>query len=570
MQRRKFVEAAGSCALTLAWLPAFSLSAKSYATTEVTTKLIDQLISLTDSRIDYRLETQITDPNNRWYGGSPNLYGIPNASSSCALISDLSCAFCSPQSKYFKSEALMDSIELATRYLLAIQYPDGTVDLHTTNFHSPPDTAFRVEPLALSYQILSTQAEHAAQALQHLQQFLINAGKALSIGGIHTPNHRWVVCMALAHIHNLFPDQAYAKRIDQWLAEGIDIDPDGQFTEKSTTVYSPLVDRCLITVARLMDKPELLDPVRKNLEMTLYYLRPNFQVSTETSGRQDQYQIGTVAPYYYPYRYMALLDNNHRFAYVIDHIENKELNRISNQLPYFLTDQFLNQQLPEKELFNTDYVKYFKNSDLVRIRRGNRDASILANNPLIFSYFKGNAALTGLRLASAFFGKGQFVGQEIEIKDSEYTLRQSLTGPYYQPLESGGFEGTQQEFAEQRKTRDQSEVQELETVIRIAERENGFAIGIQISGTENVPVALELGFRAGGELNGVTSVTDIEGAYLLTGERLEFKYEGQTINVAPGHVEHRWTQLRGALPKMEGDSVYLTGYTPLDWELMIT
>jgi hypothetical protein len=359
-------------------------------------------------------------------------------------------------------------------------------------------------------------------------------------------------------------------RAHQWLSEGIDIDPDGQFTEKSTTVYSPLVDRCLITVAALLNKPELLEPVRTNLEMTLYYIRPNFQVSTETSGRQDQYQIGTVAPYHYPYRYMALKDGNSRFAYITDQIETQDLSSVSHDLIYFLNDDFLRGKLPEKQKFNIDYVKYFEHSKLVRIRRGQRDASILANNPLIFSYFKGNAALTGLRLASAFFGKGQFKADSMEISDNTYTLTQTLEGPYYQPLKAGGFEGTQEDFGEQRKSREQSEVQNLETTVIIEELNGVFEISIKIEGTDNVPVALELCFRAGGELSGVTPVKNIPEAYLFAEEKMSYTFDGETITIEPGREEHQWTQLRGALPKMEGSSVYCTGYTPLDWNLKIS
>ncbi|GJM27842.1 MAG: hypothetical protein DHS20C17_04770 [Cyclobacteriaceae bacterium] len=568
MQRRHFVKSVSNAAIIGPWLPASNLFSKQYVRFQ-NDQLVSQLIEINDSKVATRLDTQITDKDHRWYGGSPNQYGIPNAASSCALIQDLSCAYTSPTSAYFQSERLIDSITRATEYLLAIQYEDGTVDLHTTNFHSPPDTAFRVEPLALSYHILSHSESKPLETLANLKQFLTNAGNALTIGGIHTPNHRWVVCMALAHINTLFPDEKYVKRVNQWLSEGIDIDPDGQYTEKSTTVYSPLVDRCLITVARLLEKPELLEPVRKNLEMTLYYIRPNFQVSTEASGRQDQYRIGTIAPYYYPYRYMALQDGNSRFAYIANYLESEQLNQISNSLIYLLQDGQLGNELPEEEPFNTNYVKYFKHSELVRIRRGHRDASILANNSLIFSYFKGNAALTGVRLASAFFGKGQFKSDTIEVNENEYILKQTLEGPYYQPLKSGTFEGTQKDFGEQRKTREQSEVQNLETTIIIKEVGESFELSLSIQGSENVPVALELGFREGGELSGVTPVKDIPDAYLVAEQQITYNLDGQSITISPGYSEHQWTQLRGALPKMEGPSVYLTGYTPLEWTLKI-
>jgi len=532
-------------------------------------RLVNQLIEINDSRIALRMQSLIKDTSSKWFGGSPDQYGIPNAGSSCALIRDLSCAYVSPRSRYFQSTELLKSMETASQFLLNIQYEDGTVDLHTTNFHSPPDTAFRVEPLALSYHLLSGADPVSEKVLGNLRQFLQQAGQALAVGGIHTPNHRWVVCMALAHIHTLFPDERYLDRVDQWLGEGIDIDPDGQFTEKSTTVYSPIVDRCLITVARLLRKEELFDPVRKNLDMTLYYIRPNYQVSTEASGRQDRYQIGTVAPYYYPYRYMSLKDGNGQFADVAIVIENGVLADISHELIYLLQDPYLLQELPENKPLKEDYVKYFKHSSLVRIRRGDRDATILSENPLVFSYFKGNAALTGLRLAAAFFGKGQFEADSMEIDGNRYILKQFLQGPYYQPLKEGIFEGSQEDFAVQRASREQSEVQKLESVITIEEKSGDFSIGIEIKGTDNVPVALELGFREGGVLQGVTPVADIPDAWLLAQGQLQYSFQGDTISIGPGHAEHQWTQLRGALPKMAGPTVYLTGYTPVNWELNV-
>jgi hypothetical protein len=34
------------------------------------------------------------------------------------------------------------------------------------------------------------------------------------------------------------------------------------------------------------------------------------------------------------------------------------------------------------------------------------------------------------------------------------------------------------------------------------------------------------------------------------------------IHVKNGEVRHRWTQIRGALPKLAGTSLHATGFTP--------
>jgi hypothetical protein len=157
----------------------------------------------------------------------------------------------------------------------------------------------------------------------------------------------------------------------------------------------------------------------------------------------------------------------------------------------------------------------------------------------------------------------------MEIDGNRYRLRQSLEGPYYQPLKEGTFEGTQEDFGKQRALREQSEVQALESVITIEEASGTFSVEIEIKGTDNVPVALELAFRDGGVLKGVIPVADIPNAYLLEQGEMQYSHEGNTIVIGPGRAEHRWTQLRGALPKLPGPSVYLTGYTPVNWQLNI-
>jgi hypothetical protein len=160
-----------------------------------------------------------------------------------------------------------------------------------------------LEPVTAAATILRRTPWAALRAFGgQLDAFMIRAGEALVAGGVHTPTHRWVVAAALARLHALHPEGRYVARVDEWLAETIDIDPDGQFTEKSTSVYSPVVDRALLTIASRLDRPSLRDPVRKNLEMTLHYVHPDGEVVTEASRRQDKYQRGSMGRYYYSYR----------------------------------------------------------------------------------------------------------------------------------------------------------------------------------------------------------------------------------------------------------------------------
>jgi hypothetical protein len=508
----------------------------------------------------------------------PNEYGIHTVGGAAGFLSSLTCAAFAPDSKYFKSTELVDPMRLAVRYLLAAQHDDGTVDLYSTNFHSPPDAAFILEVLSPTCVLLRASPVPALAAIAtELGRFIVKGADGLVTGGIHTPNHRWVVCGALAWANSLFPNPRYVARVDQWLAETVDLDPDGQYTEKSTTVYSPIVDRALITVARLLQRPALLDPVRRNLEMTLYYVHPDGEVVTEASRRQDRYQRGSMARYYFSYRYLALHDGNGRFAAMARQIERTARPQLGGELSSFLTEPGLLRALPADAPLPTDYAKVFAYSNLARIRRGPASGTILAGNTTLFSFRRGSAALEAVRFASAFFGKGQFTGDTLEVRDGRYVLRQKLDGPYFQPLSKDQIAGGEQVkmapngtlATDSRAARTRSNIQVFESVVEITETGGKFELAISITGTDDVPVAVELAFRHGGTLHGVEAVADVKDAFLLRSGTGRYVLGGDTIEFGPGRAEHTYTQVRGALPKWDGQSVYLTGFTPFQTTLRI-
>jgi len=570
MHRRQFVQHTSTALFLGASLP-LSFLKNSIPTMNDGKELLRLLITTNDKGIPRLLDLQNkTDSSEQ--GGIPDRYGLHHAMTTANVLQRWTSAFVAEQSEFYHSEKLAQAITLAADFLQRQQHSDGTIDLLTTNFHSTPDTAFVVEPLCLSYTLLA-KASHSATAkcLTVLEFFLRKAGDALTVGGIHTPNHRWVVCMALARLQTLFPNEKYVQRIDEWLAEKIDIDPDGQYTEKSTNIYSPLTNRCLITVARLLDRPDLYEPVRRNLDMTLYYIHPNGEVATEASGRQDQYQTGTLTNYFYPYRYMALHDENGQFASISAMIpENVSWKRLVQNLAYLQEDASLLAPLPQPIPLPENYAKVFPHSKLVRIRRGDRDATILADNPIFFTFQKGEAVLQGMRLASAFFGKGQFEAEKVEENNGKFVLAQQLEAPYYQPFpkeklpEDGDWEKMPRE------ERSQSEVQHLFTKIEIEETDDGFQLMFDISGTDNVPLAIELGFRKGGTLSNMQTIRDLTDAFLLKAERGTYQFAHDQIHFGPGHHVHTWTQLRGALPKLDADCVYITGFTPFQYRLQIS
>jgi hypothetical protein len=110
--------------------------------------------------------------------------------------------------------------------------------------------------------------------------------------------------------------------------------------------------------------------------------------------------------------------------------------------------------------------------------------------------------------------------------------------------------------------RPQSEIQLLETKVTILETEDGMAIEITTNGTERVPAALELIFRPGGELQGVTKIENTKDAWLLKEGTGTYRFNDDVISFWPGLALHKNIALRGALPIMEAPTVFITGFTP--------
>ncbi len=563
MNRRKFVTL-GSAAVCLA--PLSGLAAympNRYGVPETKPKWLVDLVRLNDTDVKNLSAYKITDPSKKYFGGYQSEVEIPNPHSTCAFINRASAAISSPESVYYASKTLLQDIGLALQCLLKMQHPDGTIDLLDTNFHSTPDTAFMVKRLAQSYHLLQRSGiADITPVLAFFEQFLKRAGEALITGGIHTPNHRWVVSAALTKLNELWPDVRYVNRVNEWLGEHIDIDPDGQYTEKSTYGYSAIIDRVLITVSKGLNKPWILDAVRKNLMMMRYYLHPNGEVVTEASNRQDKGQIGTMENYYYACRYMALLDNDGEMAAMCRLIEATSFPKLTDSLNYFLEDPSLWKELPGSKALPVSYVKAFPYSGVVRIRRNEWDTTILSNNAGWLTFHKGNAVLQSMRVAASFFGKGQFQSDEIKQQNGSWVLSKKLEGPYFQPYPKDKIPADGDVAKMPKSNRPQSNVQYLETTVTITESNNGISVDIEMKGTDGVPVSMELIFRKGGKFTGVSPHASKPDAWLFKEKEGTYTIGKDTIQFGPGLLEHKNIQLRGALPSMDAPTVYLTGFTP--------
>lgn len=516
---------------------------------------LEDLVARNDAAADALLAAQVTDPSSPVRGSVPDQFGLHPAGSASGLAETLTASYVHPRSKHHRDNAVLERIRLAAGFLERAQGPQGNIDLLTTNFNSPPDTGFVVHGAAAAAAVARRHGHEEIARL--LRTFLVRAGGGMAVGGVHTPNHRWVIGAALAQVHELFPDARYVRRIDEWLAEGIDIDADGQFTERSTLVYNVVTNRALIVMASKLRRPELLEPVRRNLLALQYLLHADGEVVTEISRRQDQFTRGTVAGHWFPLAYMAVHDGDRSLATLARRAAPQ-----GARLPALLEYPGLSAPMPAPGPLPEDFEKAFPAIGVARFRRGLRSATlVLAGSSRFFTLRHGDAVLEGVRFASAFFGKGQFVPAAGSKQQDTYELRQSLDAPYYQPLQE---KVTTDTWQESRARRRRSEVCRLQQSADVTETAGGFQLRLRAGGTNGVPVAVELTFREGGQIEGCRPLTDRPGTFVLEQGTGRYRAGRHEIRFGEGHAPHRYTDVRGAEPKLPGLSVYLTGHTPFD------
>ncbi|MGW2256528.1 hypothetical protein ACWCXE_01390 [Streptomyces sp. NPDC001780] len=516
-------------------------------------------------------------------------------------------------SRYHHDGALLGPLQELADALAEAQYDDGLWDQGAV--HSPPDTAFSVVDLNLAFGLLERDGRTATVRLRAtVERMLRRAGPGLAHGGVHTANHRWLVCAALARVHRRWPDASYARRIEAWLAEGIDQLAGGEYSERSPTYSAVVTNPALLTLARHYDRADLYARVRDNLVASLYVTEPNGEVESVHSRRQDQAALRYLPEFWLQYRELAIRYGDGRFAAVAALLRERGTGQtfgetpLGDRLAELLDRPELAGPLPEATAPPTDFVHHDRSCRLVRVRRGDRTATVfggtdtpevralssgLSSNPTFFKMRKGAAILDSLRLSPQFFSLGHFRAESLEAVDGSggggWRLRADVRAAFHQPLprqhrrkdglypltDDGRF-WSSMDFPHRPK-----EWRGLRTDVTVREmKDGGWEFDFEVRDSA-VPLALELCFRRGGELSGrglepVAGARDTyqlvsgEAAYTVGEDRIVFgpgngKGGKQPPVVDPGE---RYTWLGGSLTP-DGVRVLITGRSPLSYRLTV-
>lgn len=508
--------------------------------------------------------------------------------------------------------------------LRVLQYPDGTF-VNGDNVQSPPDTAFTVNDLAWSAQVLREASLESGlgdrstlcSLLPELEALLSRAAPALVTGGVHTPNHRWEISSALARLGRLLNDENCIERAEQWLAEGVDQQADGLFSERSPNYAGNVSIPALHVLARALGREELAVLADRATLAQADLTDGRGFVETICSRRQDQNDLFDGAAMYPLFRVHAARTRDpltaraaHRTLPRVDADGAFTLLALGMDDPRGLDP--LPGPHPEPSPLRPE-VSAFSVSGLTIVDHGStrvvvhggtdtaqmgRIASGTASNPTALRFGGRALRLDSLRISRDFFSLGPvrfgppkpaspLAGDADSFPEvMRFVLKERVAGEYFHPLpptrrrkdgaysmEFNGRFAAAMGFS----SRATDEV-ELETTACVEIRPGGAVVSMEFDGPA-VPVCLALAL-SGGRFAGTT--TDHSGrtiperldasaecAYLSDDERLDIRVNGDlggTAFYAPGEA---YTFL-SASDEPTGDALYIPVTTSSDLRLDLT
>lgn len=516
---------------------------------------------------------QISDPHSAQYGGFVEEKNWTQPKSTIYKLTTLFTLYNTPQSRYYHSEAAMKRIQAALDYVVRFQHEDGTFDYIDCNFHSAPDTAFCVKRLLPTFRFLqqNRSAPENSRAFEKLSGILLRAAEGIRTGGFHTPNHRWVISSVLMACANLFGEEKFRVRAEEYLCEGIDCSRYGEFSERSSGNYNRINDEAMILLYEETGDRRYLEYAVRNLKMMLSYMEPDGSIFTKNSTRYDSWNKVTPKDYYFDYLYLSHETKNPVFAAAANKIMADVLargDRTQDCLNLFLIHPELADYEPQGCEYPEKYRMVNPDSGIVRICDGGASCTLLSGTPY-FLYFQAGGLSVCARLGIVFFDKRSFQPDGIVPEEDGYTLAQTMQGWYYSPFKEKP--AVSDWWKMDNAGREIITGPKLNIRLHVSEEATGAVLHIHTDGCERVPYKIELGVE-----NGCFVKTDGFFCTARAGEKIvvrkgsvELSKGTDCIKIGPCFGSH--FHIEGKDGAKDTDDalfhIYLTGFTGTDQTL---
>lgn len=518
--------------------------------------------------------SQVGDPASLQYGGikgdiweaKPTIY---------ALTSALAVYF-HKDSCFYKNEQLYAAVNLALDFIERTQREDGSFDYPSCNFKSAADTSFCFKRLIAAYRLLVKYGDSSDEAITVLKEkYLTIMHKALDAireGGFHTPNHRWGIAAALLQGSNLFAEEegfaaGLKARADQYLAEGIDGDEDGEYAERSTGNYNAVVNNAMMAMYQETGDEAFLGYVERNLSMMLTYMDPDDTIFTQNSTRQDQGKLEYADKYFYQYLYMCSREHCPAFDGAAHKIikDNMERGDLAPDCLHIVMnhDEMMGYHFKEYG-FLEEYRKYFRHAGVLRVRKPSYTYTVL-NGKSAFLYFKSQGTMLCVKIGESCCDIRNFIPQTIEELPDGCRLEAEAESWYYLPFKEK--QDTSDWWKMDQTKREKLISSRLKATLEIREKDQGLELHLKAEGLDRLPLRLEICIPAGVTLEHPAFALEAaagEGMILKDGY-LEVHDGSVTMEIGPGFGEHSFKgHYSGEEINSAGYTVYANGYTPLE------
>lgn len=544
-------------------------------------RYIDYLIRSEEHRVDEMLFLQIKDKNDLCYGLMRG--DVIEAKPTIYMMATALALYLNSRSRYYKSEKLMEALQLAADGVARVQRKSGYIDYPCCNFFSAPDTSFCYKRLNDGYRLMKKYQDVADTTILHKKYLAIMrmAAEAIRDGGFHTPNHRWGICAALMQAAKLFADDTeFAKslmdRTVLYLQEGIDGNSEGEYAERSTGNYNAVVNNAMMAMYQCSKDVKYLGYVERNLNMMMYYIEPNDMVFTQNSTRQDQGEEIFMDKYLYQYLYLLAYDGTDGFIKLTPeeharfdgaaHQIIKGCAETGRQAPnclhlLMIYDKTLDYTFENCGFLKT-YHKLFKEAGVLRVKKENYSYTVMKNRSA-FLYFNVNGLEAYLKIGESYCEIRNFVPDEMDIQEGKIVLSHTARGWYYLPWKEK--QNTSDWWQMDHKKRDLMITSDLHTQVVITELADGLEISVDTDGLERLPLRMELCVPSQTTLeNDHFCMETVAGKSMVLSDDYVTMTKGLTsIEFGPGACEHHFKgHYSGEEVNADGYTIYCNTYTP--------
>ena len=544
-------------------------------------RYIDYLIRSEEHRVDEMLFLQIKDKNDLCYGLMRG--DVIEAKPTIYMMATALALYLNSRSRYYRSEKLMEALQLAADGVARVQRKSGYIDYPCCNFFSAPDTSFCYKRLNDGYRLMKKYQDVADTTILQKKYLAIMrmAAEAIRDGGFHTPNHRWGICAALMQAAELFADDTeFAKslmdRTVLYLQEGIDGNSEGEYAERSTGNYNAVVNNAMMAMYQCSKDVKYLGYVERNLNMMMYYIEPNDMVFTQNSTRQDQGKEIFMDKYLYQYLYLLAYDGTDGFIKLTPeeharfdgaaHQIIKGCAETGRQAPnclhlLMIYDKTLDYTFENCGFLKT-YHKLFKEAGVLRVKKENYSYTVMKNRSA-FLYFNVNGLEAFLKIGESYCEIRNFVPDEMDVQEGKTVLSHTARGWYYLPWKEK--QNTSDWWQMDHKKRDLMITSDLHTQVVITELADGLEISVDTDGLERLPLRMELCVPSQTTLeNDHFCMETVAGKSMVLSDDYVTMTKGLTsIEFGPGACEHHFKgHYSGEEVNADGYTIYCNTYTP--------